>query len=132
MRCFIVALLLLGSASVQAADWTFEIYQDAKQEHRWRLKNGDGDVMATAGQGFASKKSCEQSVENFKNKAGTDPKVKFEVYKDNGGKSRWRLIASNGQTVASSPTGYKSDEECNKMVEMIKKEAKNAKVTGGK
>lgn len=128
MRTAVVTLLLLCAASLQAADaLTFEVYQDAGKTFRWRLKDGEGKVLATPGQGYSSKKYCEESVDKFKTNVTSD-KAKFEVYKDEGGKSRWRLVASNGQTTASSPSGYKSPEECNKMIDLIKKEAKNAKV----
>jgi len=36
---------------------------------------------------------------------------KFEVYKDNGGKYRFRLKASNGQVIASGQ-GYASKATC--------------------
>lgn len=130
MRSLVLAVVLLSAAIVQAfpADaLSFEVYQDAKSEFRWRLKNSEGQVLATPGQGYKSKKYCEESVEKFKANVGTD-KVKFEVYQDNKKESRWRLIASNGQTVASSASGYKTADDCNKAIELIKKEAKNAKV----
>ena len=34
--------------------------------------------------------------------------MKFEVYDDSGGKPRWRLVATNGQTVASSGESFSS------------------------
>ena len=34
--------------------------------------------------------------------------MKFVVYKDSGGNWRWRLVASNGQTVASSGESFSS------------------------
>lgn len=33
-------------------------------------------------------------------------KTKFEVYKDKGGAFRWRLLAQNGEPVASSGEGF--------------------------
>lgn len=131
MRTIVLAVSLLCAATLQAfpADaLTFEVYEDAKMEFRWRLKNSEGQVLATPGQGYKTKKYCEESVEKFKANVDGD-KVRFEVYQDNKKESRWRLIAkSNGQTVATSPSSYKTADDCNKAIALIKKEAKNAKV----
>lgn len=52
---------------------------------------------------------------------------KFEVYKDNGGKYRFRLKASNGQVIASGQ-GYSSKESCMNGIESVKKNAPEATV----
>jgi uncharacterized protein YegP (UPF0339 family) len=36
--------------------------------------------------------------------------AKFELYKDAKGEFRWRLVASNGQTIANGGEGYKSKD----------------------
>jgi len=129
MTVLITAVVLLVSYSAaHAADaLKFEVYQDAKKEYRWRLKTADDKVLATPGQGYQSKRYCEEAVEKFKNNVSSD-KVKIEYYEDNKKQSRWRMIASNGQTVASSATGYATKDECMKAFDLIKREAKNAKV----
>jgi uncharacterized protein YegP (UPF0339 family) len=38
--------------------------------------------------------------------------MKFEVYKDRAGEWRWRLIASNGRTIADSGEGYEKKYDC--------------------
>lgn len=128
-RLFVTGVvLLLSYGMAQAADgFKFEVFQDAKQEYRWRLKNTEGKVVATPGQGYQSKKYCEEAVEKMKNNVNSD-KVKIEYYEDAGKQTRWRIIASNGQTVASSAFGYATRAECEKAFAVIKKEAKNAKV----
>ena len=50
------------------------------------------------------------------------PLGKFEVYKDNAGKFRWRLRASNGEEIASGQ-GYESKEGCMDGVKSVKKNA---------
>lgn len=128
--CGLLVLALLSTGILQAARpdaLKFEVYQDAKKEYRWRLKNADDKVLATPGQGYSSKKYCEESVEKFKNNL-TNAKVKMEVYPDEGKKFRWKMVVANGQTVASSPTGYATKEDCEKVIATIKKEAKSAKV----
>ena len=42
---------------------TFEIYKDAKDEFRWRLKAANGAIIGTGGQGYKAKADCEHGVE---------------------------------------------------------------------
>ncbi|HLH29131.1 MAG TPA: DUF1508 domain-containing protein, partial [Acidimicrobiales bacterium] len=44
----------------------FETYQDKKQEHRWRLKATNGQVIATSGQGYKDKRDCENAIDVIK------------------------------------------------------------------
>jgi uncharacterized protein YegP (UPF0339 family) len=105
----------------------FELYEDAAKEYRWRLKDADGKILATAGQGYKSKESCKNGIELVKTEAGTD-KLKFEVYEDKAMEHRWRLKAANGQIVAASSDGYKAKADCEKAIEVIKKGVAKAQV----
>jgi uncharacterized protein YegP (UPF0339 family) len=53
----------------------------------------------------------------------------FEVYKDKGGKFRFRFFDAEGDEVAMAVHSYETKAECQKIVEGIKKEAAKAKVT---
>jgi uncharacterized protein YegP (UPF0339 family) len=33
----------------------FEVYKDGKNEYRWRLRTGNGQVIATGGEGYSTK-----------------------------------------------------------------------------
>lgn len=46
----------------------------------------------------------------------------FEIYKDKAGEFRFRLNATNGQTILSSE-GYKDKSGCNNGIESVKKNA---------
>jgi uncharacterized protein len=48
--------------------------------------------------------------------------AKFELYKDKKGEFRFRLIATNGQTIASSE-GYTSKDSAKAGIESVKKNA---------
>jgi uncharacterized protein YegP (UPF0339 family) len=115
------------AAAQSSSKAKFEIYPDAKKEYRWRFKAGNGETLVTGGQGYKSKSSCQDAVEKIKANAATD-KYQFEVYQDNAGKYRFRTIASNGQNVASSSQGYQSKADCQHAIDVLKKEAKAAKV----
>ncbi len=103
----------------------FEVYQDAGQEFRWRLKAGNGEVLATPGQGYKAKADCMKGVERVKSESD---KLNFEVYEDNAKEYRWRAKAANGQVVAASSQGYKAKADCEKSIDLIKKGAAKAEV----
>ena len=53
---------------------------------------------------------------------------KFEVYADQGGSYRWRLVASNGQTVGSSGESFASKSNAKEAAENVQKNAGGAEV----
>ena len=53
---------------------------------------------------------------------------KPEVYADTGGHYRWRLKASNGQTVASSGESFASKSNAKEAAENVKEHAGGASV----
>jgi hypothetical protein len=56
---------------------------------------------------------------------------KFEWYKDKAGKFRFRLVAANGETIATSEA-YSSKDGCVNGIESVKKNAPIAKVVEAK
>ena len=54
--------------------------------------------------------------------------AKFELYKDAKGEFRWRLVASNGQSIATSGEGYKAMESAKAGIESVKKNAPAAPI----
>jgi uncharacterized protein YegP (UPF0339 family) len=105
---------------------TFEVYQDAKDQYRWRLNAANGKSLATSGQGYKAKADCMNGVKRIQSDAGS--KLKFEVYEDKKKEHRFRIIAANGQTIGSSSEGYKAKADAEKAIESIKKGAKTAEV----
>ena len=55
--------------------------------------------------------------------------AKFVVYADSGGKYRWKLEASNGQTIASSGESFASKSNAREAAENVKARAAEASVT---
>ena len=108
----------------------FEIYKDSAKEFRWRLKAANGEILATAGQGYKAKADCKTGVQRIQEelKKGTKSKYEFELYQDKAKEYRWRLKASNGQVVASSSEGYKAKAKCQHAIDLIKKGAGKATV----
>jgi len=52
----------------------------------------------------------------------------FGVYADSSGKYRWRLVASNGQTVGSSGESFASKVNATEAAENVKANAGSASV----
>jgi uncharacterized protein YegP (UPF0339 family) len=48
----------------------FQIYADAAGKYRWRLKDADGEKVASSGESFDTKSSARQAAEIVK---GTAP-----------------------------------------------------------
>jgi uncharacterized protein len=47
----------------------FELYKDKKGEHRWRLRHGNGNILATSSEGYKAKASAMKCIENVQNSA---------------------------------------------------------------
>ncbi|SDM35528.1 hypothetical protein SAMN04487949_1387 [Halogranum gelatinilyticum] len=48
---------------------TFELFVDSQGEYRWRLKHANGNIIATSGEGYASKQKAKQGLESVKTNA---------------------------------------------------------------
>lgn len=55
----------------------FEVYEDKSGKFRFRLKAGNGQVIAT-GQGYASKESCLNGIESIRKNAAEAPVLEVE------------------------------------------------------
>ena len=47
----------------------FEVYQDGKGEYRWRLKSGNGQVIASGGEGYTTKAGAQNGIDAVKRDA---------------------------------------------------------------
>jgi uncharacterized protein YegP (UPF0339 family) len=54
--------------------------------------------------------------------------MKFVIYKDSGSNWRWRLVAGNGQTVASSGESFDSHGNAKRAAENVKSNAGSATI----
>jgi uncharacterized protein len=83
----LAAALLTAGASAQEkkdkdkgkdAAAVFEVYKDSADEFRFRLKDGEGTLLATSGKGYKNKADCLQVVDTIKKDAA---KAKVEEMK---------------------------------------------------
>ena len=115
------------TAADPAKEMKFEIYKDKAEEFRWRLKAGNGAILATPGQGYKAMADAKAGVENVM-KSGTDEKMKYEVYGDDKKEYRWRLKAGNGQIIAAASEGYKKKGDADAAVDSIRAKVAKAEV----
>lgn len=52
----------------------------------------------------------------------------FQVYQDNAGEWRWRLVAPNGNIIADSGEGYVSKQGAKRGIDSVKRNAPEATV----
>lgn len=89
---------------------------------------------------YSSLATCRDGVETIKKNAQApvedqtlkNPEVlkypKYEVYLDNAGKYRFRLLASNGLNIAMTEDGYASKSGCLNGIEAISRASLDATV----
>src|SRR5690606_10467858 len=102
------------------------VFQDSKNEWRWRFIASNGKIIATAGEGYNAKADAMKAVKSIQGQAGD---LKAEFYEDKKKEHRWRVKAKNGQIIAVASEGYKAKADAEKGFELMKKGAKSAKVT---
>jgi uncharacterized protein len=45
----------------------YEVYKDKKQEFRWRLRHGNGNILSKSSESYKAKADCMRCIENNKN-----------------------------------------------------------------
>ena len=119
--------VLLAAAPVLAASkLKIDLYKDKAGEFRFRIKAGNGEILATSGEGYKKKDSAKNAIESLQKKSD---KLNYELYEDKKGEHRFRIKAKNGNVLASSSEGYKDKSDAEKAMSSIRDGAKDAEVT---
>ncbi|WP_144926083.1 HVO_2922 family protein [Halorubrum salsamenti] len=110
---------------------TFELYEDAAEEYRWRLRHRNGNIIADSGEGYASEPNARDAIGRVREYAPDADVLEvgnaaFEIYEDAGGEWRWRLRHRNGNIVADSGQGYASRSNAVEGVTSVKRNAPGA------
>ena len=130
-----------------ASKATFRQYVDSEGKWRWRLVHDNGNIIADGSEGYASKQKATQGLESVKTNApgavvvdrSRDESVDelddeegsrgtFELYEDNAGEWRWRLVHDNGNIIADSGQGYSSKQKAKQGLRSVKQNAPGAAV----
>jgi large conductance mechanosensitive channel len=99
----------------------FQVYKDAAGKCRFRLR-ADNNKIVAVGESYEQYFSCKNSIKSIQKNCNSPiedttidgPRIanpKFQVYKDKSENYRFRLIARNGEIIASSE-GYETKESC--------------------
>jgi amphi-Trp domain-containing protein len=93
----------------------------AEPEMEVTLERGDGDV------------SLDIELEWTENEGSVETgvvasKARFEMYEDNAGDHRWRLVHRNGNIIADGGEGYASKQKVTEGIESVKRNAPGAYV----
>jgi uncharacterized protein YegP (UPF0339 family) len=112
---------------------SFELYRDADDEHRWRLRHDNGEIIAAAARGFSSGSSVRNSIDSVRvyiapaDYLEFDPAA-FEVFEDAAGEFRWRLVHRNGNILGDSGEGYATRSNARRAIEGVQKTVEEADV----
>ena len=110
---------------------TFELFEDAAEEWRWRLRHDNGNVVGDSGEGYASKSNAKRALATVRERVAAadylrvDPTA-FELFRDAAGKWRWRLIHENGNVLADSGQGYSSRSKARQGLDSVRSNAAEA------
>lgn len=52
---------------------TFQLYRDARQEYRWRLRARNSKIIADCGEGYASRSNVARALKSVKTNASDSP-----------------------------------------------------------
>jgi uncharacterized protein YegP (UPF0339 family) len=131
--------------TLKASQARFELFEDRGGEFRWRLRHRNGNVIADSGESYTQAHNAKKGLQSVRRNAlgatviqhesegdvpegGTEfePVVEapsqgtFEVYEDEAGEHRWRLVHENGNVLADSGEGYASDRNVRRAIESVK------------
>ncbi len=119
---------------VESADYlkldpaAFEVYRDRGGKHRWRLLHRNGNILADSGQGYASRQKAGQGLASVQENAVEGGDAEFDIYEDNAGEYRWRLVHRNGNIIADSGQGYSSRRGATDAADRVREYAPDAHV----
>lgn len=117
----------------------FIITKTPKGFFRFSLQAANYQTILTS-QNYSSLRNCRDGIDAIKKNALSEiedqtlKKVeskkypKYEVYLDNAGQFRYRLLASNGQNIAISEEGYSTKSGCMNGIDAIGRAAPDAEI----
>jgi uncharacterized protein YegP (UPF0339 family) len=138
--------------SIRTSQAQFELFEDTAGQYRWRLRHRNGNVVADSGEGYTRKHNAQKGMQSVRRNAlgaGTlhadeledvadeadlddlpllpaeaeDSQASFDVYEDEAGEYRWRLVHRNGNIIADSGQGYSSRHNAERAIDGVKANA---------
>ncbi|WP_353633836.1 HVO_2922 family protein [Halobacterium sp. NMX12-1] len=137
--------------SIRTSQAQFELFEDKAGEFRWRLRHRNGNVIADSGEGYTAKHNAQKGMQSVRRNAlgaasihADDPAVEdesdlddlpmlpdeaeqsqatFEVFEDEAGEYRWRLVHDNGNILADSGEGYTRRRDAERAIDGVRNNA---------
>lgn len=92
----------------------------------WWLYGADGEVLAWAGQYFASLAYAQQAALMFKSAAS---RATYEIYPDGDGRWKWRALEYLNYSIACSPESFVKEAQARRAARNAAKSASSATCT---
>lgn len=101
--------------------------------YRWRFAAETGDAIAVSNGTFSSRRGAKTAAERVKRIAPVADTLEldegaFDLFTDDEGAWRWRLLAPNGDLIADSGEGYSSRAKARQGLGSVRRNAPNAPV----
>jgi uncharacterized protein YegP (UPF0339 family) len=100
-----------------------EVYQDKAGAFRWRLKAGNGQIIAVSPDSFTAERLARDSARHFADNA---PELEPDVYQDAAGAYRWRVRTANGMLIASSGDSFATRSNARRAAENASRNVRGA------
>lgn len=97
----------------------FEIFNDKRDEFRFRLKAGNGQIIL-ASEGYTTKSSCTNGIESVKKNASLDKR--YNRLHSKNGSPYFNLRAGNNQVIGTSEM-YSSNDAMENGIKSVKTNA---------
>ncbi len=132
---------IIEAGDASAPHGKFVIKKTDKGNFVYKLYSSNYRVVAIGAEPYSSLSACKSGIASVRNNAATAPiedqtlqkweELKFpkwQIYTDKKGEIRLRLLASNGNIVATTNDGYLSKEAAKKGIAAIARAAKGASI----
>lgn len=94
---------------MQTDKW--ELYQDNKEEWRWRRTASNGNIVGKSSEGYKNKSDAVKNAERYGYNGKFNADGKWEFYEDKKGEWRWRHTVMQGNIIGASSEGYKNKKD---------------------
>ena len=121
----------------------FHFFEDAAGEHRWRLKDTNGEIVADSGEGYRSLQDAEDGADVFTRLGpdaaehetdGPDGRASnpdWEYFPGKDGQWYWHFEAANGQITADGAEGYASKSNVKRAIANVQDLLRTLQKGGG-
>lgn len=104
--------------------WRFKVGYNTGGKASWWLYATNGELVAWAGESFASLANAQRAAESFRRSASV---ARYEVYQNGGGAWRWRAWHSSDK-VASSGESFSSKYAAQQAADNVRRNTGSAAV----